>query len=86
MGRRFFTPGLTKAQQSVFEQIAIGQLPYARQSTIDILVEKGLIVRIADRVLGRDRFGAISVPTYEVPLPIHIRWCEWCAKQPEADL
>jgi hypothetical protein len=81
--RNFFVPGLTRAQRDVFEQIAIGQTPYARPETIKVLLDKELIVRIADRVVGRDRFGIISVPDYEVPIPVHMAWCYWCSQNYE---
>ncbi len=72
--------GLTRRQREVFEQIAVNQCDGHHPKTIATLRAEGLIVRVADRVLGEDRFGAIMVPNYAVPLPIHARWCAWCAE------
>lgn len=73
--------GMTKAQIAAFEQIATGEsLPRATPKTLARLVERGVIVRAADKALGRDRFGTISIPQYHVPLPIHWQWREWCSE------
>jgi hypothetical protein len=77
--------GLTRAQQEAFEQIATGNsLPPMRPRTRDVLLKRGMIFEAGKRVLGRDRFGAIEVPAYEVPTPEHIEWCAWCSAQVEA--
>lgn len=35
--------------------------------------------------LGRDALGPIQVVVYEVPLPVHMQWCEWCAENVEEE-
>ena len=73
--------GMTKAQIAAFEQIATGvALPPAHHKTLAALEAKGLIVRTPNKVLGRDGFGAVSIPQYAVPINVHMQWCEWCAE------
>lgn len=68
--------GRSKAQIEAFELIAINQQPNCAQRTLDALEKGGLIVRIGDSVIGRDAFGEITVPEYEVPIPVHMQWCQ----------
>lgn len=73
--------GMTKAQRQAFEQVACGDgLPSAMPKTLAKLVERGLIQRATDKVLGRDQLGVIAIPQYFVPLAIHMQWCEWCSE------
>jgi hypothetical protein len=72
----------SKSTVEVFEAIAINQPPPYRPRAINVLLNAGLIVKIGDRVL-RDRFGEIKVPVYEVPLPVHYQWCQWCSENVE---
>lgn len=74
--RRF--RGLTKAQENALGLISMGRPPHASPRTIQALKDAGLITE-SQRVVGRDRFGAITVPDYEMPTPVHIEWCSWCA-------
>jgi hypothetical protein len=62
----------------VFERIAVGQSPLASQRSIAMLLKRGLIEQVRVRRIGRDPLGAIEIPEYEVPLPIHMQWCKWC--------
>ena len=78
--------GLSKKQRDAFEAIAISMDRAEHQKTIEALLKRGLIVRGDDKVLGRDHFGLITVPTYYVPLPIHAQWCEWCSEQQDAEV
>lgn len=66
---------------AVFERIAIGQPPVALEKTLKRLVERGLIERIADRRVGRDCFGPVIIPQYQVPLLVHMQWCQWASEQ-----
>ena len=70
--------GMTPYQRKAFESIAVGQCLGFRFSTYEKLLEKGLIERLKDRVVGRDMFGLIKVPNYEVPFQVHMQWCCWC--------
>lgn len=64
-----------------FEAIAIGLTPRCQPATLSWLVEHGLVERLPDKTIGRDRFGAIAIPQYHVPLLMHKLWCDWCAEQ-----
>ena len=72
--------GITKVQRAAFERIAINEPPRAWGKTIDRLLERGLIQRGEDEVLGRDRFGMIVIPSYFVPIPVHMQWCQWASE------
>lgn len=72
--------GLIKIQREVFEQVASGnsRLEYIhRPKAVKKLLEIGAIKQI-----GTDRIGsgwsAVDIPVYEVPLPLHYAWCQWC--------
>lgn len=70
--------GLTKAQREAFESIAVGQCLGFHFTTYQKLLAKRLIERLPDKVVGKDIFGPIRLPDYQVPLPVHIQWCQWC--------
>ncbi len=77
--------GCTKAQIAAFERIAINEPPGCGEKTLAVLVDKGLVERTQDKILGRDRFGEIRVPQYAVPIWHHIAWCEWCSAEGHLD-
>lgn len=73
--------GMTKPQIAAFEQIAIGNSsPHAAKKTINVLLDRGLIVRGPDKKLGHDGFGPIMIAQYVVPIPTHMDWCTWCSE------
>ncbi len=49
------------------------------------MLEAGLIVRMHDKVLGRDGFGEIAIAQYEMPIPVHYQWCSYWTEQPCED-
>lgn len=71
----FFRKGVTKRQQEVFEQIAIGNDKGVNATTAKKLIEKGLIEACYQLSIGR----GFRIIRYQVPIPIHMEWCEWCA-------
>lgn len=75
--------GLSASVIKTFEEIACGLDSSFRPKVIRTLLDAGLIELVGERLLGRDAFGAIKVPVYEVPTPIHIQWCAWCAENVE---
>lgn len=77
--------GRTKAQREAFEMIAINQHPRCQQSTIDALLQAGLVERGKGET-KRDALGTYEIPYFYVPLPIHAQWCEWASEQPVTDL
>lgn len=74
--------GMTKAQISAFEMIAIGENPMVGEKTIAKLLERGVIVQGPDRIF-QTALGPLHCKQYEIPIPIHMQWCEWASEQPE---
>ena len=68
----------TPAQHAVFEQIAVGNDRCHHPATLAALLRRGLIEKVGERVIGAPPLQ-VHVPVYEVPLPLHMAWCEWCA-------
>lgn len=77
--------GGTSAHVKAFEQIAIGQTPRCLSVTLEWLLNHDFIEKRPDKIVGRDRFGPIGIPQYEVPIWAHMAWCEWAAAQGKAD-
>ena len=72
----YFVKGLTKRQIKTFEQIALGSDKGVNRRTAEALLRKGLI---NEKLTS---YGMhLAVYRYSVPLPIHVKWCEWCANQ-----
>lgn len=44
-----------------------------------LLLERGVIMKEKKRVAFPDGLPPAVVDEYQVPLPIHIRWCEWAS-------
>jgi len=79
--------GLTKHQDEVFGQIAIGNDMSHHPKTLEVLLRKELIVKRETKMYGTgntviDRMP-MTVYRYEVPISIHAEWCQWCAAQPD---
>jgi hypothetical protein len=72
--------GHSKATKEVFEIIATGGRPACATKTLYALERAGLIEKIGEEVIGRDALGVIKLPVYEVPLPIHMQWCQWASE------
>lgn len=70
-------PGKTSAQRAVLDQIGCGDCcPPGHPKTFAKLVELGLLHRLQDKVIGRDRFGVIAIPQFEMPVHVHMQWCD----------
>ena len=67
---------LSKSQQDTLNLIAIGQDGGHARSTLRSLVGRGLIEEFE-----QDMGGGLTVKRYEMPIPVHIMWCEWAAAQ-----
>jgi len=68
--------GLTTTQKSVltFQGWEPGcHRKQPRPNTMTKLLERGLVVARTVRVAG------IDIAAYDVPIPVHIAWCEHCA-------
>jgi hypothetical protein len=73
--------GLPFSARSAFEALTINQSPRCKQKTLDLLLERGLIGRGDDRIIGRDPLGLITIPEYFVPLAVHMQFCQWASEQ-----
>jgi len=81
MSERF--KGLTEAQFKAFGAITINQEPCCKPETIQALIDKGLIIEHKVKMFSRKGNSLfdlipITVKRYEVPMGIHIEWCDWC--------
>lgn len=73
-------PAPKGAQRVMFEQVATGvSCPSGSSRTRRALVDKGLIVRVGSRYIGNPPFQ-VELPEFEVPIPVHMQWCEWCSE------
>lgn len=73
-------PAPKGAQRRMFEQVATGvDCPPGAAATRRALVDKGLIQKVGSRFVGRHPFQ-VELPCFEVPLHIHMQWCEWCSE------
>ena len=73
--------GMTKAQVAAFERIAVNEAPACGQKTLGALLRAGVVVQGTPE-RRRDALGSYEVPSFYVPLPVHLQWCIWCAEQP----
>lgn len=78
--------GMSLVAREIFEAIAINQTPPYRRTVVSALLKRGLIRQIGERTLGRDTFGAINVSVYEVPLGVHMQWCQWASENCDGSL
>ena len=74
--------GMTKNQIAAFEALAINQTPQDGWRSIDALIARGVVERVEGEK-RRDAMGVYEIPRFNVPLPIHMQWCEWASEQPE---
>jgi hypothetical protein len=79
-------PGKTPAQRRALDEIGCGNYcPSMTNATRDKLLASGLIVELNPVVIGRDRFGEIAIPQYEMPILVHYQWCKAMSAEPPAD-
>ena len=74
--------GMTQVQIDAFERLCVNQLPLCGWSSINALMNAGVVKRGQDD-LRHDAMGVYNVPTFFVPVPVHMQWCQWCSEQPE---
>ena len=78
-------PGRTPAQRRVLDEIGCGNnSPMMSHATRNALLANGDIVRISDKVLS-DNIGKFTISQYEMSIPTHMQWCEFCSKEMEAE-
>jgi len=68
--------GLPKAAIKAFDVAASGGEPKASARTLELLIERGLLARFAEKRFFNDRLPPLITYTYSVPISAHIAWCE----------
>ena len=68
---------LTNAQSDVFEQIAVGNDGGHNPKVLDRLEKMGLLISKSQILSG---YPPVMIKRYEVPIDIHIEWCQWCSE------
>lgn len=71
--------GLSKAHREAFERIAVNQAPGCTRPTIDALLKAGVIEH-GPKETRQDALGVYQIPSFVVPLLVHMQWCEWCSE------
>lgn len=75
--------GLTRRQQEVLGEIAIGFDGGHHPRVLKALLDKGLIETCEQNIYGISRTPidrlAVKVTHYELPLPVHYAWAQWCS-------
>lgn len=66
---------LSRKQQYVVSQIAIGNDRGHHPRTLESLIRKGMIRE--DEESRRDQFGTFKVKLYYMPYSVHYHWCQW---------
>lgn len=70
-------PGKSAAQRRALDQIGVGNYaPIMANATRDAMLRDGLIVEIEPMALGHDRFGLMTVRQFQMPIPVHMAWCD----------
>lgn len=73
---------LSDRQLDVLCNVAFGgHGGYCNPRTLKSLAERGLIEKV--EITDRTRMGTFVWATYEMPLHVHIQFCEWCSKTAE---
>lgn len=73
---------LAERQRDVLGQIATGCDGGHHPATLAALEAKGLIVGHTQTRPGR---LPVAVIRWELPIGVHIQWCEWCSTQFEEE-
>lgn len=82
-GAHYPLPGPCWWVEAIREHGAAGALRPSRerQKVRDALLRSGLIVELPRKTVGRDRFGAITLPQYDMPTSVHMQWCDAMAAE-----
>ena len=77
-------PGRTPAQRRALDAIGCGDnAPRMAPRVRDALLSTGLIVAAGRKVVAHCALGPITVPEYEMPIPVHMQWCSAVAATDE---
>lgn len=63
----------------MFGLVAINQDLGHNERTLSSLVRKGYLEEF-EQVIRQPGQLPLIVKRYEVPIPVHIRWCNWCSE------
>ncbi|TXN76172.1 hypothetical protein FV228_01350 [Methylobacterium sp. WL18] len=75
-------PGRTLAQRNALDAIGCGEPPRCSPKTIRALLDAGLIVDTGGEVRC-DALGSYRIPSYAMPIPVHMQWCSAIAATDE---
>jgi hypothetical protein len=67
-------PGRTSAERRALDRIGCGEPPSCSPKTLRSLLDAGLIVDAGGET-RRDALGSYRVPSYAMPIPVHMQWC-----------
>ena len=71
-------PGKTPAQRRALDQIGAGNYsPIMSDRTRDSMLGAGLIEELTPIIIQ-----GVRVRQFQMPIPVHMQWCSWCAEQP----
>lgn len=73
--------GLTPYQLEVLGHIAVGCDLGHYPKTLAILEQRGLLVSGSETLPGP---LPVTVKRYEMPIVVHMAWCEWCSERVQA--
>ncbi len=70
-------PGKSAAQRRALDQIGCGNYsPIMAPKTRDAMLRDGLIVELPEAEVSFVGSLRMKVRQFEMPIPVHIRWCE----------
>ena len=67
-------PGRTSAERRALDRIGCGEPPGCAPKTLRRLLDAGLLID-QGREVRRDVIYAYTVPSYAMPIPVHMAWC-----------
>lgn len=75
-------PGRTSAERRALDRIGCGEPPSCSPKTLRNLLDAGLIVDVGGET-RRDALGSYRVPSYAMPIHVHMQWCSAVAATDE---
>lgn len=73
--------GMSRAEITAFEAIAVNHDPRCSKKTLERLLERGLIAKQDRLVHFSDGLPPSIATDFYVPLPVHIQFCEWAGEK-----
>lgn len=75
-------PGRTSAERRALDRIGCGEPPSCSPKTLRNLLDTGQIVDAGGEIRC-DALGSYRVPSYAMPIPVHMQWCSAVAATDE---